>query len=384
VALSEIPMEDTSHFGDLDPSPRLLLGPGPSMMPSRVLRAMSAPPVGHLDPDFLSILDEVHQMLCAVFETANELTIAVPGTGTSAMEAALSNLIEPGDAVLACVAGYFGDRLATLAVLHGGEVTRLEKPWGAVFSPEEIEAALRHKPARVVTLVHAETSTGAWQPEIAAIAAAAHQFEALLILDVVTSLGGLPVKVDAWDVDVAYGAAQKCLSGPSGLAPITVGARARQRMAVRTRPPGVFYLDLEGLLRYWSHPHTYHHTSPIQAFYGLREALRLVLEEGLDARVERHRGVAAQLWQTLEDLGLRFVQPLPLRLPTLSTPWIPDGVEDAAVRQTLLHTYNIEIAGGFGPLAGKIWRIGLMGHSCRPENVLTLAGALRQILPGRH
>jgi len=365
---------------ELDPSPRLLLGPGPSLVAPRVLRALAAPMVGHLDPEFMVILADIQSLLRMAFQTENPLTLAVSGTGTSAMEAALANLVEPGEPVLACVQGFFGDRLAEIARRVSGDVQRLEVPWGQTFEVEAIERALRERPARVVTLVHAETSTGARQPEIAAIAEACHRQGGLLILDCVTSLGGLPVEIDAWKVDIAYSAAQKCLSAPPGMAPITVSPRAEEKIRTRHTPIPTFYLDLTLLARYWSDAPAYHHTAPISLAYALREALRLVNEEGLVARFDRHRQNALRLWQGLEDLGLPLLVPEAVRLPSLSTPKLAPGIDDAAVRRRLLNDYNIEIAGGFGPLAGAIWRIGLMGHSSRPENVVTLLGALREIL----
>ncbi|MCJ7514288.1 MAG: alanine--glyoxylate aminotransferase family protein [Anaerolineales bacterium] len=373
-------MSALSTIHELDPAPRILLGPGPSMVPPRVLRALATPPTGHLDPDFLVILDDVRCLLQFVFQTQNELTLAVPGTGTAGMEAVLSNLIEPGDSVLACAAGYFGERLAAMAERHGAEVERLERSWGQVFGAEEIHQAVQRKAYKLVTLVHAETSTGAWQPDIPAIARDVHASGALLVLDVVTSLGGLPVEIDAWDIDAAYGASQKCLSAPSGLSPVTLGARARAVIAGRRRPPSVFYLDLESLLRYWGEPHAYHHTSPIQTFYGLHEALRLVYQEGLQARFERHQRLARSLWSGLESLGLEMLMPEAVRLPTLTTPLLPPGVNDAEIRTRLREEFNLEIAGGFGALAGRVWRIGLMGHSCRAENVVLLLAALEATL----
>jgi alanine-glyoxylate transaminase/serine-glyoxylate transaminase/serine-pyruvate transaminase len=367
---------------DLNPSPRLLLGPGPSLVHPRVLRAMATPLVGHLDPDFLSILAEIRSMLRAVFRTENELTLTVSGTGTAAMEAALSNLLEPGDSMLACVQGYFGDRLAEMGRRYGAQVERLEVPWGEVQDPSRIESALTRRPAKVVTLVHAETSTGACQPDVAAIAAACHRHDALLVLDVVTSLGGLPVDIDGWEVDVAYSAAQKSLSAPPGLSPITVGARARQAIARRSSPPPVFYFDLELLGQYWSDRPAYHHTAPISTAYGLREALRLTLEEGLEARWARHAANARRLWDGLARLDLPLLVPAALRLPTLSTPRLPGTFDEASIRRQLLQGFNIEIAGGFGPLAGKVWRIGLMGESSRPEHVVTLLGSLEELLRG--
>ena len=365
---------------DLDPSPRLLLGPGPSMVPPRVLRAMATPLVGHLDPEFVAILADIQALLRQVFQTRNRLTLAVSGTGTAAMEAALANLVEPGEPLLACVHGFFGDRLAEIARRLGAEVVRLEAPWGRTFDVNEISRALQAHPARIVTLVHAETSTGARQPDIGAVAEVCHRHDALLVLDCVTSLGGLPVEVDAWGVDVAYGASQKCLSAPPGLAPITVSPRAEERLRTRRSPVTSFYLDLSLLDKYWSETPTYHHTASISLAYALREALRLVDEEGLPARFARHQRNAERLWVGLEALGLSLLVPPALRLPSLSTPVLPAGLDDAGLRRRLLQDFNIEIAGGFGPLAGKVWRIGLMGYSSRAENVITLLGTLAELL----
>ena len=365
---------------DLNPSARLLLGPGPSMIPPRVLRAMATPLVGHLDPEFIAILTDLQDLLRRVFQTGNRLTLAVPGSGTAAMEAALVNLLEPGERVLSCVNGFFGDRLAEIAHRLGADVARLEVPWGQAFDVEAISRALDQRPARIVTLVHAETSTGVRQPEIESVAAACHQHGALLILDCVTSLGGLPVEVDAWDVDVAYGAAQKCLSAPPGLSPITVSPRAEEKIRARRSPVASLYLDLLMLDKHWNDPPVYHHTISMSLAYALREALRLVNEEGLPERFERHERNAERLWKGLEALDLPPMIPLPLRLPTLTTISLPSGLDDAGLRRRLLREFNIEIGAGFGQLAGKVWRIGLMGYSSRPENVLTLLGALNEVL----
>jgi alanine-glyoxylate transaminase/serine-glyoxylate transaminase/serine-pyruvate transaminase len=368
------------NYPDLDPAPRLLLGPGPSMVPPRVLRAMATPLLGHLDPDFHQILTETQELLRDVFQSRNELTLALSGTGTSGMEAALGNLIEPGDRLLACVAGYFGERLAEVAARYGAEVRRLERPWGEVFEPDEVEAALRARDAKIVTLVHAETSTGTLQPEIAAIAEACHRHGALLVLDTVTSLGGLPVEADSWDVDIAYSASQKCLSAPPGLAPITVSERARQAISRRKAPPAALYFDLTLLERHWGKAFAYHHTIPISTVYALREALRLVQEEGLPARFERHRLNGERLWAGLEALDLPPRLPPGRRMPLLTTVSVPAGVDDAALRRRLLHEYHIEIGGAFGQFAGKVWRIGLMGYSSRKENVLLVLAALEEAL----
>lgn len=366
---------------DLSLSPRLLLGPGPSMVPARVLRAMATPLIGHLDPEFIAILADLQELLRRVFQTGNRLTLAVSGSGTAAMEAALANLLEPGEPVLACVNGFFGARLAEIAERLGGDVHRLEIAWGQAFEVSAIRDALQRQPARLVTLVHAETSTGVRQPEIEAIADACHEQGALLILDVVTSLGGLSVEVDAWDVDVAYGAAQKCLSAPPGLSPITVSPRAEEKMRARRTPIPSLFLDLLMLDKHWNDPPVYHHTMSMSLAYALREALRLVNEEGLPERIGRHERNAERLWKGLEALDLRPMIPLPFRLPTLTTISLPPGLDDAGLRRRLLREFNIEIGAGFGQLAGKVWRIGLMGHSSRPENVLTLLGALGEILP---
>lgn len=342
---------------------------------------MATPLVGHLDPQFLEVMREVKDLLKELFITENDLTLAVPGTGTSAMEAALSNLVEPGERVLACIQGYFGERLAEMATRYGAEVDRLERPWGEVFDPSEIREGLQDGAHKVVTLVHAETSTGALQPSIREIADACHDTGAVLVLDCVTSLGGCPVSVDEWGVDIAYSAGQKSLSAPPGLSPITVSSRARQVIENRRDPAPVFYFDLLALAAYWGEQPGYHHTAPISTMYGLREALRLAHEEGLDARYERHRRNAAALWQGLAELGIEFLIPEERRIPQLTTPCIPEGVDGGQIRSKLLEQFNLEIAGGFGPLAGEIWRIGLMGHSSRPENVAVLLQAMRSLLP---
>ncbi len=371
---------DPKKYTDLNTSARILLGPGPSMVHPRVLRALSSPLIGHLDPQFIALMDEVQELLRYVFQTENEMTIPVSGTGSAAMEAALCNFIEPGDAVLIGVNGYFGERLCDMAARYGAQVERLERPWGEVFDPAEFEARLSQRSYKLAALVHAETSTGALQPEIGAISGAAHEHGALLVLDTVTSLGGLPVQIDAWDVDVAYSGAQKCLSCPPGLAPLTVSPRARQVLSRRETPVANWYLDLTMLERYWGDARTYHHTAPISMNFALREGLRLVAEEGLDDRFARHRANAELLWEGLEALDLPPRVPEPNRLPTLTTPQLPPSFDEVKLRRRLLDEYNIEIAGGFGQLAGQVWRIGLMGYSSRRENVALLLAALRQIL----
>ncbi len=359
--------------------PRLLLGPGPSLVDPRVLRAMSTPLVGHLDPAFLKLMDRTQELLRYVFQTANRLTVPVSGTGSAAMEAAIANMVEPGDPVLVCINGYFGQRQAEMARRYGGAVQEIHRPWGEVFTVEEIAAALAERPARVVCLVQAETSTGALQP-VLDIASLVHAQGGLLIVDSVTSLGGVPLFVDAWDLDVCYSGTQKCLSAPPGLGPITLGPRAEQKLLDRRSKVSNWYLDLSMLQKYWGGERTYHHTAPISMNYALHEALRVVAEEGLEARWQRHSEIAQLFWDGLADLDLVCHVALEHRLPSLTTVRVPEGVDEAQVRRRLLEEYNIEISGGLGELKGKVWRVGLMGFSARPENVILLLEALRRIL----
>jgi len=374
---------EVKSYQDLNISPRILLGAGPSMVSPRVLSALSAPVIGHLDPEFLALMQEVQELLRYVFQTENELTVPVSGTGSAGMEASLCNFIEPGDNVLVAVLGYFGERLVEMAGRYGAQVDRIDRPWGEVFDPDEVKTALGQKKYKLLALVHAETSTGVLQPGIAEIAAAAHQNGTLVVMDAVTSLGGLPVEIDAWDVDVAFSGTQKSISAPPGLAPVTISPRAREVLRNRSTPVRNWYLDLSLLEKYWGSERTYHHTAPINSNYALREALRMVAEEGLEARFERHKANAKVLWAGLEDLDLSLLVPEENRSPTLTTTIVPPGVDALEIRQQLLNDYNLEIAGGFGPLAGKIWRIGLMGFSSRRENVLLLLAALREILKKR-
>ena len=363
-----------------NPPVRLLLGPGPSMVDPLVLEALIAPPVGHLDPYLLERYTEEQDLLRKVFQTRNEWTFSISGTGTSGMEAVLVNLVEPGDAVLCAIQGYFGERLADIATRCGALVDHISRPWGEIFSLEEIENALKQKPYKLLTLVHAETSTGALQLNIKEMADAAHQHGALLVLDTVTSLGGVEVKVDDWGVDAAYSASQKCLSAPSGLSPLTIGPRARLAIQERTKPVASFYLDLDLYANYWNGAHAYHHTASASLHYALIKALQLVLKEGLEARFARHRSNAELLWQGLVDLGLPPLVPLEYRLPVLTTPRLPEGLDEAAVRSRLLAEHDIEIAGGFGELKGKVWRIGLMGYSSQPQNITRLLDTLLLLL----
>lgn len=371
---------DSSQFLDLQPPDRILLGPGPSMMPARVAQALAMPVIGHLDPAFLQVMDDVKKLLRYVFQTSNEFTIPVSGTGSAGMESALSNLIEPGDRVLVGVIGYFGERMVEIAGRYGAEVDRLDVPWGQVLDPDEVAGKLKQQRYKLLALVHGETSSGARQPAIRAMADAAHAQDTLLVLDAVASLGGVPIEVDAWDVDVAFSGSQKALSASPGLAPISLSPRALKALKERKTAVGNWYLDLSEIQKYWGGTRTYHHTAPIHLNYALREALRLVAEEGLEARFARHQRNAEHLWDGLEELDLDLLVAREERLHTLTTVRVPHSVDADQVRKRLLDDYNIEIAGGFGPLAGKIWRIGLMGHSSRREHITLLLAALREVL----
>jgi len=359
--------------------PRTLLGPGPSGVHPRVLQALGYPLIGHLDPQFLELMNNVQEMLRYVFQTENKLTIPVSGTGSASMEAAVCNFVEPGDSVLICVNGYFGERLCDMAGRYGAEVRRLDRTWGEVFTLEEVKAALEEKPAKVVMMVHAETSTGARQP-LEGMSDLVHSYGGLFLVDCVTSLGGVPLKIDDWGIDIAYSGTQKCLSVPPGLGPITVNSRAQGVLDSRKTKVPNWYLDLSMVGKYWGSERTYHHTAPISMNYALYEGLKMVVEEGLEARWARHLANAKLLWDGLESLGLKLVVPEAYRLPSLTTVYVPEGVDDAAVRGRLLRDYNIEIAGGLGIFKGKAWRIGLMGYSSQPQNVLMLLGALKEIL----
>lgn len=366
-------------YTDLNPPARLLLGPGPSMVHPRVLRAMAQPLIGHLDPAFIEMMKEVQDLLRYVFQTENQVTIPVSGTGSAAMEASLINFIEPGDSVVIGVNGYFGERLCDMAGRYGAEVRRLECDWGGVFTLEEVEAELRKKPAKLVALVHAETSTGALQP-IEGLAHIVHSYGGMLVLDCVTSLGGMPVEIDKNGIDVAYSGTQKCLACPPGIGPLTVNSRAMDILNQRKEKVGSWYLDLSMVGKYWGSERTYHHTAPISMIYAVREALRLVYEEGLEASFQRHASNAEILWDGLEELGLELHVPREHRLPSLTTVLVPDGVDDAKVRKELLSTYNIEIAGGLGVLKGKVWRVGLMGYTSKMENITLFLAALKRVL----
>ncbi len=370
----------TAHQSEIHSQPRILLGPGPSMTHPRVMRALATPTVGHLDPLLLDLYMEEQSLMRTVFATKNEWTFALSGTGTSGMEAALTNLLEPGDALLVAIHGYFGERLAEIGERLGAAVDRINRPPGEIFSIEEIDTALNRKTYKLLAIVHAETSTGAEQLHIKEIAASAHQHGALILLDTVTSLGGIPVRIDDWQIDAAYSASQKNLSAPSGLAPITLAKTAREVVETRKSPIPSFYLDLKAYANYWMDGHTYHHTASASLHYALTEALRILIEEGLESAFRRYRANAEALWAGLEELGARPFIPLEYRLPPLTTGRVPPGVDPHSIRTRLLNEYNIEIAAGFGPLKDQVWRIGLMGYSSRNENITLLLAALRELI----
>jgi alanine-glyoxylate transaminase / serine-glyoxylate transaminase / serine-pyruvate transaminase len=361
---------------------RLLLGPGPSNVHPRVLRAMAQPLVGHLDPAFLALLDEVQAGLRRLFGTQNELTLPISATGSAGMEACLVNLLEPGDDVVVGIAGVFGERMAEVARRAGARVTRVETAPGTSLPDRAMADAIARVRPRVVSFVHAETSTGVCQP-VEAIARAARDAGALVVLDCVTSLGGLPLSLDAWGIDAAYSATQKCLSCPPGLSPISFSARAVERVRARQTPVQSWFFDVSLLAGYFGGDRVYHHTAPISAILGLAEGLRLVEEEGMDLRAARHRSSAEQLIEGVRPLGFEPLVAAPDRLPMLTTLRLPDAIArrgEAALRRALLDRYGVEVGGGLGPLAGQVWRVGLMGENARLINVEALLFALRKEL----
>jgi alanine-glyoxylate transaminase/serine-glyoxylate transaminase/serine-pyruvate transaminase len=332
-----------------------------------------------MDPYYLRIMDELQSMLRDVFRTKNRMTMAISGTGSAGQEATVLNLVEPGERVLVCINGVFGGRLADMAERAGGEVTKIERPWGEVFSLADVKEALARVKPRVVAIVLAETSTGAWQP-IEEIAAAVRDSGAMLILDTVTALGGIPVEIDTWQVDAVYSGTQKCLSCPPGLAPVSFSDRAVEKILQRREKVRSWYLDVSLIANYWGGDRVYHHTAPINMTYALHEALRLVLEEGLEASFARHRLNHAALKAGLSAIGIEYATQAGHALPQLNAVRIPAGVDDAAVRKALLERFGIEIGAGLGAFKGKVWRIGLMGYASREGNVITLLAAFEQLL----
>jgi alanine-glyoxylate transaminase / serine-glyoxylate transaminase / serine-pyruvate transaminase len=363
----------------ISPPRRILMGPGPSDIAPRVLAAMAAPTVGHLDPYFLQIMDETQRMLRQVFRTRNELTLAVSGTGSAGMETCVVNLIERGERMLVCQNGVFGMRMADVAARAGAEVTLIQREFGQVFPPEEVAEAVQRVAPKVVGLVHAETSTGARQP-LEDISRIVHDAGALLLVDCVTSLGGAPVEVDAWELDAVYSGTQKCLSCPPGLAPVTFSPRAIAAIEQRKSKIASWYLDMTMVRSYWGEERAYHHTAPINMNYALHEALRIVLEEGLDARFARHARNHRALRAGLRALGIEYAVAEEHQLPMLHAVRIPAGMDDLAVRKQLLAQFGIEIGGGLGPMKGRTWRIGLMGETSTERNVLLFLAALERCL----
>ncbi|MGD9722602.1 MAG: alanine--glyoxylate aminotransferase family protein [Pirellulales bacterium] len=372
-------MHATSTVGPpLDPPVRILMGPGPSDIHPRVLAALSKPTVGHLDPYYLQLMDDMRRMLQALFRTSNPMTLAVSGTGSAGMEATVVNLIEPGDSMVVCVNGVFGGRMADVAQRAGAQVIKVDRPWGEVFTPDDLRAALAQKP-KLVGIVMAETSTGAWQP-IEEISQLVHEAGAMLLVDAVTALGGVPVEVDKWNIDAIYSGTQKCLSCPPGLSPVSFNERAMDVVRKRKSKVQSWYLDVSMLAQYWGQERVYHHTAPINMTYALYEALRLVHEEGLENCFARHRLNHEALKAGLAALGIEYTAQAGHQLPMLNAVRIPAGVDDAAVRSGLLNRFGIEIGGGLGAFKGKVWRIGLMGYGARANNVYVLLSALEQLL----
>jgi len=365
------------------PPVRTLLGPGPSDVPPRVLAALARPTLGHLDPAFVGMMDEVKTLLRYAFQTRNELTFPVSGPGSLGMETCFVNLLSPGDKVIVCVNGVFGQRMVENVKRLGGVPVIVEDAWGDPVDPGKVEAAFAANPdTTLFAFVHAETSTGALS-DAASLAAIARRYGALTIMDCVTSLGGVPVLLDEWGIDAAYSGSQKCLSCTPGLSPVSFSEAAVARIRARTAPCPSWFQDLGLVLGYWSGAkRTYHHTAPVNPLYGLHESLVILAEEGLEAAWQRHRDNHLRLRAGLEALGLGFVVREEARLPQLNTVWVPQGIDEAAVRSRLLNEFGIEIGAGLGALAGKVWRIGLMGHSSRPANVVLCVAALAEVIRG--
>jgi len=365
---------------ELIPPARLLLGPGPSNAPYRVLRAMSTPVIGHLDPKFMEIMDEVCQLLRQTFRTQNQMTFPVSGTGSAGMEAALVNLLEPGDAAVIGVNGVFGARMCDVAERCGARVVKVEAEWGRVIEPERMIEALRQNPgAKLCALVHGETSTGILQP-LEEVGSFLKGGDTLFLADAVTSLGGAPLEVDAWGIDACYSGTQKCLCVPPGLAPLTFSPKAMEVIAKRKSKVQSWYLDVTMLQKYWSAgegQRLYHHTAPISMIYALREGLRIIQEEGLQNRWERHAAAAGHLCQGLREMGFELWAQEGYRLPPLTAAKPPQGWDVEDIRKQLLSDYDIEVGGGLGPVAGKIWRIGLMGENACVQKVAVLLRALQ-------
>ncbi len=363
----------------INPPQRRLMGPGPSDVEPSVLEVMALPTLGHLDPQFLKIMDEIRDMLRALFNTDNALTFPMSGTGSAGMETCFANLIEPGDRVLIGINGVFGGRMVDVAQRCGAEVVTVEVPWGETFTPDDFLQKARGQRFDLMALVHAETSTGTLQ-DLSGMRAVADQIGALLLVDAVTSLGGHPVRVDDWGIDAIYSGTQKCLSCPPGLAPISFSSRASEKLAKRAKPVQSWYLDLSMIGKYWGAERAYHHTAPINMLYGLHEASRLALEEGLEARFARHAQNAVRFREGVQALGLKLPVAENIRLNPLTVIEIPSGIDDVSVRKHLLEQAGIEIGGGLGAFKGKVWRVGLMGAASTASNVDACLSGLKNAL----
>ena len=367
-----------------NPTPRTLMGPGPSDVNPRILSALARPTIGHLDPEFIRLMDEIKGLLQYAFQTTNELTIPVSAPGSAGMETCFVNLVEAGDQVIVCVNGVFGTRMAQNVTRMGGEAVLVEDEWGKPVDPEKLRATLaENQDAKIVAFVHAETSTGV-RSDAKTLCDIAQEFDCLTIVDCVTSLGGIDVNLDDWGVDAAYSGTQKCLSCVPGLSPVSFSAKAVEQIQARQSPVPSWFLDLNLVMGYWGEGQTraYHHTAPVNALYGLHESLVILEEEGLENSWARHQSNHLALRAGLEALGLKFIVDEPYRLPQLNTVTIPEGVDEASVRKQLLGQFDLEIGAGLGALAGKVWRIGLMGYASNTRNVLFCVNALESVLSG--
>ncbi len=358
------------------------MGPGPSNVHPRILSAMARPTIGHLDPAFVGMMDEVKEMLKIAFKTENELTMPVSAPGSAGMEACFANLVEPGDKVIICSNGVFGGRMKENVIRFGGVAVMVEDDWGTAVSADKLEQALsENKDAIIVAFVHAETSTGAMS-NAKTLCQIAHKYDCLTIVDAVTSLAGSELRVDEWEIDAIYSGSQKCLSAMPGISPISMGDRAIHKLTNRTTPVASWFLDLNLVMGYWGEgaKRTYHHTAPVNTLYGMHESLVMMCEEGVENAWARHQTNHELLRDGLEAMGMNYLVKKEDRLPQLNSVFIPEGVDEAAVRSTLLNDYNLEIGAGLGTLAGQVWRIGLMGHTSRKENITLCLAALKEVL----
>ena len=365
--------------GALNPPERILMGPGPSEAHPRILQAMATPLLGHLDPHFLVIMDQIRTMLKQVFRTENELTFAISATGSAGMETCFVNLLEPGEEAVVCVNGVFGNRMCDIVQRCGAKLIRVDAAWGSPIDPQDLKRTLDECRPKLVAIVHAETSTGVLQP-LEEISRIVHDSGALFLVDAVTSLGGTDLRVDEWEIDAVYSGTQKCLGAPPGLSPISFSQQAVEATEKRKSKVQSWYLDLSMVTKYWGEERVYHHTAPISSLYALHESLRIILEEGLEARFARHQRNYELLRKGLEELGFEYLVAPEYRLPMLNTVKIPAGIEDGPTRRKLLEHYNIEIGAGLGELAGKVWRIGLMGYSSSEKNVNLLISAISKVM----